>query len=88
VVRLQTNARNFYLLQSIQTANVIRPASYSVHAAVLSPGKKWPGREGDYILPPSDEVKNECSYHPHDVMACKMTCPSMEGNRPIAKTSR
>ena len=57
VLRLQATARN--LLQSIQTAVVIRPASYSVHVTVLSPGKKWPGREGDYIFPPRDEVKNE-----------------------------
>ena len=51
VIRLQATARNVYLLQSIQTVNVTRPASYSVHAAVLSPGKKRPEREGDYILP-------------------------------------
>jgi len=76
------------VLQSIQKANVTRPASYSVHAAVLSPGKKRPEREGDYILPPSDEIKNEWSYHPRDVMAFTMTCHSLEENRPIAKSSR
>ena len=86
--RLQGIARNVCLLKSIQTGNVTRLASYSVHAADLSPGKKRPGREGDYILPPSDEVKNEWSCYPHYVMACTMTCPSLEGNRSIAKSSR
>ena len=71
-VRVLVGARDFSLLQSIQTGSKIYPASYWVNIGVTSQGLKWLGREFNYSSLCIAEVKNEWTYtsapslYPHD----------------------
>jgi hypothetical protein len=52
-------ARDFCLLQSIQTGSGAHLASYPMGTWALSLGAKRPGRETDYSPPVSAEVEND-----------------------------
>jgi hypothetical protein len=57
-VRFPAEARDFSLPHCVQTGPGTHTASYTMGLWVLSPEVKRPGREADYTLPSSAEVKN------------------------------
>jgi hypothetical protein len=59
-VRIPESAREFSLLQNVQTNSRVHPDSYSMGTGDSFPGGvKWPGREPDHPLPSIAKVKNE-----------------------------
>ena len=54
-------ARDFSLLENVQTLSEARPYFYKVTGAVF-PGLKQPGRETDHSPLSNAEVKNKSSY--------------------------
>jgi hypothetical protein len=50
------------LLHVVETGSVVLPTSYPIDTGALSPGVKRPGREADYSLPASAELKKMWIY--------------------------
>jgi hypothetical protein len=67
VVKIHTvcypaRARNYRLLEGVQTGSGAHPASYPMGTGALSPGVKRPSREAEHSSLFSAEVKNGWSY--------------------------
>jgi hypothetical protein len=63
-VHFPARARNFSLLNSMQTGSGVHPAYYIMGTGVISPGVKGQGRKADHSPPPSAEVNNSSSIPP------------------------
>jgi hypothetical protein len=57
-VGFPAEARDFSILDSVQTGSGAHPASYSMFTVTLAPEVKRPGREADHSPPPSADVMN------------------------------
>jgi len=60
-VQFLAGARDFSLLQHVQTSSKAHPASYSMGMGVPSQGVRWPWHEIDHSPPATARVKNMCT---------------------------